>query len=605
MTAKQKTDKPLSGSPGPLYRKVKTLIKQRIVSGEWPPEERIPSENELVKLLGVSRMTVNRALRELTAEGYLVRVQGVGTFVSARKPVAAMLKIRPIKKEVALGFDGMTIEDLVSVARHAARVTVTADGEKRISASRKLVDRWVKENQVIYGITTGFGALSDVNISEKDTRRLQENILMSHSSGVGPPFDPEVVRATMALRIKDLARGHGGIRLKTVRQLTALLNRGVCPIVPQQGSVGASGDLAPLAHLALVLIGQGEAIYQGQRMSGGKALARCGLKPIRLEAAEGLALLNGTQVMTAVGALALYDAVRLAKLIDIAAAMSLEVLLGSRTEFNVRIHQVRPHPGQRAAAENMDRLVQDSEIITSHKDCGRVQDAYTLRCSPQVHGASRDTIAHARQVVATEMNSSTNNPLIFAGSEDFLLGGNFHGQPVALVLDFLSIAVSELANISERRIERLVNPKLSGLPAFLTKDGGLNSGFMIAQYTAAALVSENKVLSHPASVDSIPTSANKEDHVSMGTIAARKCREVVANAENVIAIELLCAAQAMDLFTNLKSGKGTMAAYQAIRSKIDHLENDRFLAEDIAAMRELIRSNQILDAVEAKVGRLH
>jgi histidine ammonia-lyase len=516
-----------------------------------------------------------------------------------------MLEIRALKNKVTLGFDGMTLEDLVSVARHGARVILAEDAIERIRLSRQLVERWVKEDRAIYGVTTGFGALSDISISAGDTRRLQENILMSHSSGVGTPLAPEIVRATMALRIKDLARGHSGIRLKTVRHLAALLNRGVCPIVPQQGSVGASGDLAPLAHLALVLIGRGEALYRGQRMPGVEALQLSGLKPIRLEAAEGLALVNGTQVMTAVGALALYDAVRLAKLIDISAAMSLEVLLGSRTEFDARIHQVRPHPGQRAAADNMDRIVQNSEIITSHKDCGRIQDAYTLRCSPQVHGASRDTIAYARQVVETEMNSSTNNPLIFAGSQEFLLGGNFHGQPVALALDFLAIAMSELANISERRIERLVNPKLSGLPAFLVKDGGLNSGFMIAQYTAAALVSENKVLSHPASVDSIPTSANKEDHVSMGTIAARKCRDVVNNTQTVIAIELLCAAQALDLFTNLKPGEGTIAAYQVIRSVIGHLENDRILAEDIATMRSLIRSNRILEAVEAKVGRLN
>ena len=605
MKPKHPTDDPLSGFPGPLYQKVKKIIKQRIISGEWPPEDRIPSENDLTAAWGVSRMTVHRALRELTAEGYLTRVQGVGTFVSVRKPVAAMLELRPVKKKVTLGFDGMTLEDLVSVARHGAPVGLTEDAVRRIRGSRQLVDRWVKENRVIYGITTGFGALSDVSISGKDTRKLQENILMSHSSGVGAPLDPEVVRATMALRIKDMARGHSGIRLKTVRQLTNLLNRGVCPIVPQQGSVGASGDLAPLAHLALVLIGRGEALHKGRRMSGAAVLKQCGLKPIRLEAAEGLALVNGTQVMTAIGGLALYDAVRLAKLIDISAAMSLEVLLGSRTEFDARIHQVRPHPGQRAAADNMDRIVQNSEIITSHKDCGRVQDAYTLRCSPQVHGASRDTIAYTRQAIETEMNSSTNNPLIFEGSQEFLLGGNFHGQPISLALDALAVAVSELANISERRIERLVNPKLSGLPAFLVKDGGLNSGFMIAQYTAAALVSENKVLSHPASVDSIPTSANKEDHVSMGTIAARKCREIVANAENVIAIELLCAAQALDLFTNLKPGKGTMAAYRSIRSAIGHLQHDRILAEDIAAMRRLIRSNQILEAVQAGIGRLN
>ena len=605
MKPKHPTDDPLSGFPGPLYRKVKKIIKDRIVSGQWPPEDRIPSENQLVSTLGVSRMTVNRALRELTAEGYLTRVQGVGTFVSPRKPVAAMLEIRPLKKKIKLGTASMTLEDLAAIARRGAPVVLSDGSLRRIRASRQLVERWVKQGRAIYGITTGFGALSNVSISAKDTRKLQENILMSHSSGVGPPLDPEIVRATMALRIKDLARGHSGIRLKTVRQLTALLNRGVCPIVPQQGSVGASGDLAPLAHLALVLIGRGEALYRNERMPGAAALQQCGLKPIRLQAGEGLALVNGTQIMTAIGALALFDALHLAKLIDVAAAMSLEVLLGSRTEFDARIHQVRPHPGQRAAADNMDRIVQNSEIITSHKDCGRIQDAYTLRCSPQVHGASRDTIAFARQTIETEMNSSTNNPLIFAGSQDFLLGGNFHGQPVALALDYLGIAMAELANISERRIERLVNPKLSGLPAFLVKDGGLNSGFMIAQYTAAALVSENKVLSHPASVDSIPTSANKEDHVSMGTIAARKCREIVANVENVIAIELLCAAQALDLFTNRKPGKGTMAAYRVIRSAIGHLETDRILADDIAAMRSLIRSNQILNAVEAGVGRLN
>ena len=605
MKPKHPTDDPLSGFPGPLYRKVKKIIKDRIVSGQWPPEDRIPSENQLVSTLGVSRMTVNRALRELTAEGYLTRVQGVGTFVSPRKPVAAMLEIRPLKKKIKLGTASMTLEDLAAIARRGAPVVLSDGSLRRIRASRQLVERWVKQGRAIYGITTGFGALSDVSISAKDTRKLQENILMSHSSGVGPPLDPEIVRATMALRIKDLARGHSGIRLKTVRQLTALLNRGVCPIVPQQGSVGASGDLAPLAHLALVLIGRGEALYRNERMPGALALQQCGLKPVRLQAGEGLALVNGTQIMTAIGALALFDALHLAKLIDVAAAMSLEVLLGSRTEFDARIHQVRPHPGQRAAADNMDRIVQNSEIITSHKDCGRIQDAYTLRCSPQVHGASRDTIAFARQAIETEMNSSTNNPLIFAGSQDFLLGGNFHGQPVALALDYLGIAMAELADISERRIERLVNPKLSGLPAFLVKDGGLNSGFMIAQYTAAALVSENKVLSHPASVDSIPTSANKEDHVSMGTIAARKCREIVANVENVIAIELLCAAQALDLFTNRKPGKGTMAAYRVIRSAIGHLETDRILADDIAAMRSLIRSNQILNAVEAGVGRLN
>jgi histidine ammonia-lyase len=507
-------------------------------------------------------------------------------------------------KTIMIGMGGMTLEKLVKIARQGANVKLTTGSEQRLRDSRRLIERWVEEERTIYGVTTGFGALSDVVISKKDTRRLQENILMSHAAGVGEPLEEEIVRASMALRIKDLARGHSGIRLETVEHLIALLNWGVCPLMPAKGSVGASGDLAPLAHMSLVLIGQGEAFYKGQRMAGGQALSKCGLKPIHLEAGEGLALVNGTQVMTAIGGLAVYDARLLSKVTDIAAAMSLEVLMGSRTEFNKRIHEIRPHPGQAAAADNMERIVQNSEIITSHKDCGRVQDAYTLRCSPQVHGATKDALNYCCKVIETEMNSSTNNPLIFAENQDFLLGGNFHGQPVALAMDFLSMAAAELANISERRIERLVNPMLSGLPAFLVGDGGLNSGFMIAQYTAAALVSENKVLCHPASVDSIPTSANKEDHVSMGTIAARQCREVLRNTEEVIAIELLCAAQALDLFTNLKPGEGTLEAYRVIRQEIAHLDTDRILAADIAAMKALIRSGKILAAVEKKVGKL-
>jgi histidine ammonia-lyase len=498
----------------------------------------------------------------------------------------------------------MTLENLIAVARGGALVELSAESEERIRSGRALVDHWVREERRIYGVTTGFGALSDVAISAKDTRRLQENILMSHAAGVGAPLDALTVRAVMALRVKDFARGHSGIRLQTAQHLLDMLNRGIVPVVPEKGSVGASGDLAPLAHLALVLLGKGEAFFEGRRSSGAEALAACALKPLQLESAEGLALVNGTQVMTAIGGLAVHDAAMLSKLTDISASMSLEVLMGSRTEFNPRIHQVRPHPGQIAAAANMERITRNSEIISSHKDCSRIQDAYTLRCSPQVHGATKDAVAYCRRVIETEMNSSTGNPLIFADSGEFLLGGNFHGQPVALAMDFMGMAVAELANISERRIERLVNPKLSGLPAFLVSDGGLNSGFMIAQYTAAALVSENKVLAHPASVDSIPTSANKEDHVSMGTIAARKCREIVANTENVIAIELLCAAQGLDLFTNLKPGEGTLAAYQVIRKSISHLDTDRFLAADINAMRELMRSGEILRAVEEKVGEI-
>ena len=507
-------------------------------------------------------------------------------------------------KEIQLGVDGMSLEALVAIAREGARVRLTKESEARIVKAQKLVEKWVEEGRTIYGITTGFGALSDVTISKEDTRRLHENIIVSHSAGVGDPLDEETVRAVIALRIKDLARGHSGIRLETVRCLQELLNRVICPVIPEKGSVGASGDLAPLAHLSLVMLGLGEAFYEGQRMPGGEALKRCGIQPLRLEAPEGLALVNGTQVMTAIGGLAVYDALRLSKIADIAAAMSLEVLMGTNTEFDPKIHQVKPHPGQIAAADNMRQITQNSEIISSHKDCSRIQDAYTLRCSPQVHGASKDAIEYARRVVETEMNASTNNPLIFSDSEEFLLGGNFHGQYIALAMDFLGMAVSELANIAERRIERLVNPQLSGLPAFLVTNGGINSGFMIAQYTAAALVSENKVLSHPACVDSIPTSANKEDHVSMGTISARKCRDIVKNAEYVIAIELLCGAQAMDLFTNLKSGEGTRVAYKIIRDAVPHLEKDRILSGDIETTVNLVRKGKILKGVEGVIGAL-
>ncbi|MCP4114105.1 MAG: histidine ammonia-lyase [Desulfobacteraceae bacterium] len=505
---------------------------------------------------------------------------------------------------VNIGDREITLEELESVARKDVRVDLSGAAETRIKRARDLVEQWVREERTIYGVTTGFGALSDVSISRKDTERLQTNILMSHAAGVGDPFAPEIVRAMMMLKLIDFSLGHSGIRLKTARNLCHMLNSGVAPVVPDKGSVGASGDLVPLAHMALVLIGKGEALAGGKRVSGLDGLKGCSLAPIRLGSGEGLALVNGTQAMTAVGGLALVDAVNIIRHADVAACMSLEVLMGSRTEFDPRIHRVRPHRGQVRAADNMLRITADSEIISSHRDCSRVQDAYTLRCSPQVHGAARDCVDNARRVLEVEINSATGNPLIFPDQGDFLVGGNFHGEPVAFVMDFMCIAVAEVANISERRIERLVNPKLSGLPAFLVRDNGLNSGFMIAQYTAASLVSENKVLSHPASVDSIPTSANKEDHVSMGTIAARKARQIVENTENVIAIELLSAAQGLDLFTNVKPGKGTRAAYDLIRRHVEHLKEDRVLATDIGVVRKLIRDGSILAAVESATGGL-
>lgn len=506
---------------------------------------------------------------------------------------------------IYLGMSGMTLDHLVQIARKKTEVRLTRSAIDRISANRECIENWVRQEERIYGITTGFGALSEVAISRGNTRRLQENILKSHSAGAGELFDEASVRAMMALRLKDAARGHSAMTLNSVNMLITMLNKGVYPAVPQKGSVGASGDLVPLAHIALVLLGEGDAFFEDRQISGMEALSICGLKPVKLNPGEGLALVNGTQVMTAVGAMAVHDARKLNKIADISAAMSLEVLMGSRTEFNPLIHKIRPHTGQRIAAENMLKITHNSEIISSHQDCKRIQDAYTLRCSPQVHGAIKDTVNYTAGVVETEMNSSTNNPLIFSEENKYLSGGNFHGEPVALVMDFLAIGMAELANISERRIERLVNPNLSGLPAFLVKDGGLNSGFMIAQYTAAALVSENKVLCHPASVDSIPTSANKEDHVSMGTIAARKAREVIRNVESVIAIELLCSAQALDLFTNHRPGNGVLVAYRAIREYVSHMETDRFLSRDIAAVVNLIQSGKIVEAVEKRIGPLN
>nr|WP_321399206.1 histidine ammonia-lyase [uncultured Desulfobacter sp.] len=506
---------------------------------------------------------------------------------------------------VLLNGQNFTLAQLVDVARNGKTVAVSKNSEGRIKKARALVEHWAKTGTRIYGVTTGFGALSDVSISFEDTKTLQRNILLSHAAGVGGCMDDDVVRAMMALRINDFCRGNSGLRLETIKTLARILNTGIIPVVPEKGSVGASGDLVPMAHLSLVLIGEGEAFVDGVRMPGARALAAKDIDPLELGAGEGLALINGTQFMLALGCLALYDALNLCKHADIAASMSLETLMGTRAAFDPRIHNARPHLGQMKAASDMMKITQDSEIISSHRDCSRIQDAYTLRCSPQVHGASWDAFNYVDRVIRVEMNASTENPLIFPESGEFLSGGNFHGQPLALACDFLGIAIAELANISERRVERLVNPQLSGLPAFLVEDTGLNSGFMIAQYVAASLVSENKVLAHPACVDSIPTSANKEDHVSMGATAARKCRDIVENSEQVIAIELLCGAQAIDTFTNLKAGKGTMAAYETIRSKVSCMKKDRFLSADIAAVRTLLRSGRIVRAVEDAVGKLY
>lgn len=505
---------------------------------------------------------------------------------------------------IYLDKDEISIQDIVQIARNNLPVQFSSAGVERVKRTRDMITRWVEEKRIIYGITTGFGALCNVTIPAEDTRTLQENILTSHAAGIGDPLPEDVVRAIMALRVHDLSLGYSGCRMETINYLISFLNHGVCPVIPEKGSVGASGDLAPTAHLGLVMIGRGEAYYQGRRMSGAQVLEAIGLAPLQLEAGEGLALINGTQVMSGIASLVVHDAVSLSKHADIACAMSLEVLMGSQSEFDPLIHRVRPHPGQKVTADNMLRLSANSEIIASHAGCSRVQDAYTLRCSPQIHGASKDAVAHAKRVLDIEINSTTTNPLIFEEIDDVRLGGNFHGQPVAMAADYLSMGLAELGSVSERRIERLVNPQLSELPAFLVKEGGLNSGYMIGQYAAAALVSENKVLAHPACVDSIPTSANKEDHVSMGTIAIRQTKDILKNVQNIIAIELLCACQAYDLICSngpKSPGNGTKAAYETIRKYVPYLEKDRELYADIDTITELVRSGEIIQNVEAAV----
>ncbi|MCQ4574525.1 MAG: histidine ammonia-lyase [Candidatus Brocadiales bacterium] len=507
--------------------------------------------------------------------------------------------------EINLDGNHLTIAELADIAKHETKISLAPSAADEMGKARSVITDALRDKKTVYGVTTGFGALAGVILSKDQTKDLQRNILLSHSAGVGRPFDRETTRAIMALRVNSLAKGFSGIRPGTVNTLVEMANKGVLPVIPEKGSVGASGDLAPLAHMGLVMIGEGEAVYNNERVSGAEAMRKAGISKLQLQEGEGLALINGTQVMTALGALAVYGSSNLAKAADIAAAMTLEVLSGSNMELNPKIHLARPHPGQSQSAENLRKITAGSAITTSHKDFERVQSAYTIRCSPQVHGASKDALSYARETIETEMNSATDNPMVFHETGEILNGGNFHGQPVGLAMDFLTIGLAELGNISERRTERLVNPQLSGLPAFLTKNPGLNSGLMLAQYTAAALVSENKVLSHPATVDSIPTSANKEDHVSMGTIAARKCRDVLKNAEYVIAIELLCAAQALDLFTNLRPGGGTLAAYNLIREHVTHMEVDRILSNDIETVYGLLHSGTIVAAVEEKTGRLN
>ena len=502
-----------------------------------------------------------------------------------------------MKDIVILTGEDLSLYDIHIVCCHDVPVALSEEAKERILTSRKTVDDLVAEGKTVYGITTGFGKFSDVCISQDECKLLQKNLIITHAVGAGEPFSREASRGIMLLRVNNLAKGYSGARLEVVQTLVEMLNRGVTPVIPQKGSLGASGDLAPLSHMVLPMLGLGEAQYQGKRLPGAEAMALAGIPTVELVAKEGLALINGTQAMTSTGCLTLFDSLELMEMANIAAALSFEAHQGVVDALDERVHTIRAHWGQLETARMLRKLLEGSRNVTRQGQI-RVQDRYSLRCTPQVHGASWDALEYVKGRVETEMNSVTDNPIIFSDTREGISGGNFHGQPMALAFDFLGIALAELADISERRIESLVNPSISGLPAFLVENGGLNSGFMIVQYTAAALVSENKVLAHPASVDSIPSSGNQEDHVSMGTIAARKAGEIMGNLRRVIAMELMCACQAIDL----RSGKdglgiGTRAAYEAVRSVCPMLKEDRPLYEDINRCEDLLQGGILLSAV--------
>src|SRR6476620_2717227 len=506
----------------------------------------------------------------------------------------------------ALTGDDLALADVWEVAVHARPVALADSARERMGAARELVEEAAHGRQEhTYGVNTGFGRFVSRSIPEELTEELQLRLLRSHACGVGEPYPPEIVRAAMLLRANALAKGFSGARIETVELLVECLNRGVLPHVPSRGSVGASGDLAPLAHLALPLVGEGAAWFEDRLLPGSEALAAAGLEPTRLQAKEGLSLVNGTQFMAAFGSRGLGRARRLAKTADIACALSLEALQGSRTSFLPQIHAARPLRGQADSAANVLVLIEDSAVNEAHRWCDKVQDAYSLRCAPQVHGASRDLFDYIDYTVATELNSATDNPLVLVDDGILVSNGNFHGQPLAFALDCLAMAVAELADIAERRVERLVNPTLSGgLPAFLTGDGGLNSGFMIPQYVAASLVSENKVLSHPASVDSIPTSAGQEDHVSMGNASGLKAWQALSNVERALAIELLAGAQGVEFLAPLEPGRGVAAAHVFVRSLSPRVTEDRPLGGEIEAVAGTIRDGSLVTAVEEAVGEL-
>ena len=498
--------------------------------------------------------------------------------------------------KVIIDGSSLSIEQVIEVARHQAQVEIESPAYQKMNNSRDVIEEILSENKAVYGVNTGFGKLSNVPIAEDQLDLLQYNLIVSNCTGVGPPLAEEVVRVMLLLRANSLVAGCSGVRPIIAEKLVELLNKKVHPYIPQKGSVGASGDLAPLSHMALVLLGRGQAYLDGKLLPGGAALEKAGIKPISLKAKEGLSLCNGTQAMTAVGVLAVYDAIVLSKSADIISALTAEALVAVPAAFDPKIHDLRPHSGQIETASNL-RMLLGGNKNASTGSSDRVQDAYSLRCIPQVHGASKDAINYVKQVIEVEINAVTDNPLVFSDTKEILSGGNFHGQPVAIAMDFLAIALSELANISGLRIERMVNPSLSmGLPAFLVEKGGVNDGFMLAQYTAASLVSENKILAHPASVDSIPTSANQEDHVSMGTTAARKCRDILENVQYVLAIEALCACQGIDLRSKNISPR-LQQAYDKVREKVSYLKEDREMHTDFCDVVEMIKNEDFLPAL--------
>ena len=483
-------------------------------------------------------------------------------------------------------------------------ITLAKEARESVVHSREFIDKTIQEGRVIYGVTTGFGKFSDKIISKENTKQLQENLIMSHAVGVGEPFNKAVVRGIMLFRINNLIKGYSGIRLETVQLLVEMLNKGVHPVIPSQGSVGSSGDLAPLAHMVLVMLGRGKAHYNGKILQGDEALESAGLSPIQLQAKEGLALINGTQAMASVGANIWLRMRNLLKTADICGAMTVDALEGLLDPFDHRFFQLRAHPGHGKTSANLRCLLESSEII-ENRTHPRVQDAYTVRCIPQVHGTSKDAHSHVGEVLEREINSTTDNPLVFADTDEIISGGNFHGQPLAIPMDYLAVAISELGNISERRVERLMDQSTNyGLPAFLIQDGGISSGFMILQYTAASLVSENKSMAHPASVDSIPTSSNQEDHVSMGTTAARKAMYILENCEKILAIEIMCAAQGLEFRSSKKPGRGTKAALDRVRQEISFLEQDRELEHDLKKAISMVKEGEIVKAVEKEVGPL-